>query len=117
MADRFLVKGDRPMIKPASDALSLERADGLREIAKSFRLKDWPEAREELLKSAELLQALESWRKLHEFASVIARMTTSIEYEDEMPPEEDWISTLNDLIAEARKLTGIEGPEEGTHEI
>lgn len=40
----------------------------------------------------------------HEFIGQIARMKTEDEFGDDPPPSEDWISTLNDLIVEARKL-------------
>jgi hypothetical protein len=39
----------------------------------------------------------------------IARMKTEEEFGDQSPASEDWISTLNDLIAEARKLTHGKG--------
>lgn len=41
---------------------------------------------------------------LREFAQLIARMKTEEEFGTDAPPSEDWISTLNDLIAQARKL-------------
>jgi len=42
--------------------------------------------------------------ELHAFAALIARMKTEEEFGDDAPPSEDWISTLNDLIAQAREL-------------
>lgn len=39
------------------------------------------------------------------FVRQIARMKTEAEFADQLPASEDWISTLNSLIAEARKLT------------
>jgi hypothetical protein len=42
---------------------------------------------------------------LCEFVELIARMKTSMEYEREMPPDEDWVCKLNELIKYARKLT------------
>jgi hypothetical protein len=41
---------------------------------------------------------------LHEFAAMVARMKTDEEYGDDMPASEDWVSTLNSLIAFARSL-------------
>jgi hypothetical protein len=38
------------------------------------------------------------------FVRQIARMKTEQEFGDQVPPSEDWISTLNDLIEAARKL-------------
>lgn len=40
-----------------------------------------------------------------EFLTMLARMKTEEEYGEDAPPSEDWISTLNDLIAGARALT------------
>lgn len=40
-----------------------------------------------------------------EFLTMLARMKTEEEYGEAPPPSEDWISTLNDLIAGARTLT------------
>jgi len=42
--------------------------------------------------------------ELYAFAALIARMKTEEEFGDDAPPSEDWISTLNDLIAQARVL-------------
>jgi hypothetical protein len=39
-----------------------------------------------------------------EFVKLVARMTTESEYGEDAPPSEDWISTLNNLIVEARKI-------------
>ena len=39
------------------------------------------------------------------FVRQIARMKTEEEFGEQAPASEDWISTLNALIAEARKLT------------
>ena len=48
--------------------------------------------------------------KLAAFAGMIARMKLESEFTlATMPPSEDWIATLNDLIEEARRLTGAAG--------
>lgn len=52
--------------------------------------------------SAELLA--DQRVKLRAFASLVARMKTEEEYGDDVPPSEDWISTLNELIESARKV-------------
>jgi hypothetical protein len=52
--------------------------------------------------SSELLEAKRE--KLEEFASLVARMKTEKEYGEDCPDSEDWISTLNELIASARKV-------------
>ena len=52
--------------------------------------------------SAELLAAKR--KKLEEFVSLVARMKTEEEYGEDCPDSEDWISTLNELIASARKV-------------
>jgi len=39
-----------------------------------------------------------------ELIDIIARMQTEEEFGYDSPPSEDWIGTLNDLIAEARKI-------------
>jgi len=41
---------------------------------------------------------------LLKFVRLISRMKTEEEFGDDAPPSEDWISTLNDLIAQAREL-------------
>ena len=41
------------------------------------------------------------------FVNLVARMKTEKEFGDNAPPSEDWISTLNDLIAEARKIAKL----------
>src|ERR1019366_6693545 len=38
------------------------------------------------------------------FVNLVARMKTEKEFGVNAPPSEDWISTLNDLIVEARKI-------------
>ena len=38
------------------------------------------------------------------FAQLVARMKTESEFGEEAPPSEDWISTLNDLIIDARLI-------------
>lgn len=38
------------------------------------------------------------------FVRLVARMKTEEEYGNTAPPSEDWISTLSDLIASARKV-------------
>lgn len=44
-------------------------------------------------------------RKCLNFIALIARMQTEEEFkEGEIPPSEDWICTLSELIVEARKL-------------
>lgn len=45
-----------------------------------------------------------SRQNVHGFVRLLARMKTEKEFGDDAPPSEDWISTLSDLIAEARKL-------------
>jgi len=50
--------------------------------------------------------------KLAAFAGLIARMKTEDEFGDDPPPSEDWISTVNDLIDQARKITGIDPKHE-----
>jgi hypothetical protein len=50
--------------------------------------------------SSELLSAKRE--KLEAFVSLVARMKTEEEFADNPDPE-DWISTLNELIASARK--------------
>lgn len=55
-----------------------------------------------------MTRALNEFR---EFVELIARMTTEEEFGEDQPPFEDWICTLNELIEDARRLTGIEGPE------
>jgi hypothetical protein len=42
--------------------------------------------------------------KLADFVRLIARMKTEEEFGEDVPPSEDWISTLNDLIAQARQI-------------
>lgn len=49
---------------------------------------------------------------LYDFAALVARMKTEEEFGDDAPPSEDWISTLNDLIAQARKLCAKTGGRE-----
>ena len=39
--------------------------------------------------------------------NLVAHMKTEEEFGDNAPPSEDWISTLNDLIAEARKIAKL----------
>ena len=41
------------------------------------------------------------------FVNLVARMKTEKEFGDNAPPSEDWISTLNDLIVEARKIVKL----------
>jgi hypothetical protein len=41
------------------------------------------------------------------FVNLVARMKTEEEFGNNAPPSEDWISTLNDLIAEARKIARL----------
>lgn len=41
---------------------------------------------------------------MQEFIALAARMKTESEFGDNAPASEDWISTLNDLIASARKI-------------
>jgi hypothetical protein len=53
--------------------------------------------------SSELLEAKR--KKLEEFVSLVARMKTEEEFAD-CPDSEDWIVTLNELIASARKVSG-----------
>lgn len=53
--------------------------------------------------SAELLA--ERNKKARELVGLIARMKLEQEYdEDDAPPSEDWISTLNELIESARQI-------------
>ena len=46
-------------------------------------------------------------RQMATFVNLLARMKTEEEFDDNVPPSEDWISTLNDLIAEARKIAKL----------
>src|ERR1017187_1570509 len=39
--------------------------------------------------------------------NLVAHMKTEEEFGNNAPPSEDWISTLNDLIAEARKIANL----------
>jgi hypothetical protein len=41
------------------------------------------------------------------FVNLIARLKTEEEFGNNAPPSEDWISTLNDLIVQARKLAKL----------
>jgi hypothetical protein len=41
------------------------------------------------------------------FINLVARMKTEKEFGDNTPPSEDWISTLNDLIVEASKISKL----------
>lgn len=41
------------------------------------------------------------------FVNLVARMKTEEEFGNNAPPSEDWISTLNDLIVEARKIAKL----------
>ncbi len=41
------------------------------------------------------------------FVNLVARMKTEKEFGFNAPPSEDWISTLNDLIVEARKIVKL----------
>ena len=41
------------------------------------------------------------------FVNLVARMKTEEEFGNNAPPSEDWISTLNDLIVEARKIARL----------
>jgi hypothetical protein len=54
--------------------------------------------------------------KLAEFVALVARMKTEKEFGDNPPDTEDWISTLNDLIAEARKILPGVGPDLDSYE-
>ena len=49
-------------------------------------------------------QAIAAVPELLAFVGLVARMQTEEEYGENAPESEDWISTLNDLIASARKL-------------
>jgi hypothetical protein len=42
------------------------------------------------------------------FIGTIARMKTEDEFGEDVPPTEDWIATLNNLIAEARSIDTVE---------
>lgn len=42
--------------------------------------------------------------KADQFVGLVARMKTEDEFGEDVPPSEDWISTLNDLIIQARQL-------------
>ncbi len=50
-----------------------------------------------------------------EFVEMVARMQTSEEFRDGSPESDDWVATLNNLIAQARDISGIgpadDGPE------
>jgi hypothetical protein len=39
-----------------------------------------------------------------QFVGLVSRMKTEEEFGEDVPPSEDWISTLNDLIIQARQL-------------
>lgn len=44
--------------------------------------------------------------KMREFIALVAGMATESEFGDNAPPSEDWINTLNNLIASARAILG-----------
>lgn len=45
--------------------------------------------------------------QMSKLVNLIARMKTEEEFGDNAPPSEDWISTLNDLIAQARVIAKL----------
>lgn len=47
---------------------------------------------------------MDNTKQLRQFVGTISRMKTEEEFGNDAPPSEDWISTLNDLIMEARRL-------------
>jgi hypothetical protein len=54
--------------------------------------------------------------KFAEFVALVARMKTEKEFGDNPPDTEDWISTLNNLIAEARTILPGVGPDLDSYE-
>lgn len=46
--------------------------------------------------------------KFREFVYLVARMKTEEEYGEDSPSNDDWIETLNNLIATARKIKNEE---------
>ena len=45
--------------------------------------------------------------KMRDFVTLIANMKTEAEFGDDQPEYEDWITTLNYLIEQAREISGI----------
>lgn len=87
--DRYILDSENTLI-----------ADCFADSAWGFGLPDRPER----AKNARLIAKAP---RLNDLAVLIARMTTAEEYGDNQPESEDWISTVNNLIGLARKITGI----------
>jgi hypothetical protein len=89
----------------ATEAKARNHDDGTAALEPAFNPSGKPKTlcRDCRIGSAELLAAKRE--KLEEFVSLVARMKTEEEFGDDCPPSEDWISTLNELIASARKVS------------